>query len=329
MAHTLFSNTIFDSELFMEYLMELSPNPDALTEAGILRKDAQLESRISEGSELVSVPSFKPLTGASQNYAGEDITVNSISSVKQTAIIIGRANAWGSQDLAAELATKDPMRAIAESVVKYWKEERQRILIKVLNGMFAAANLTNHVTDISIADGNNATASNLFGSDLIIDAAQKAIGDNGGKITGVSVHSKVYARMQKLNLIQYEKLSNQNTLVPFFLGKVVIVDDTHPVVAGGTSGFKYTSFLYGQNTIGTAEGKVKVPSEIERQALISGGREHLVNRARFVYHPYGMQWTDNTRATTSPTDAELETAANWTRVYEEKNIPIIKVVTNG
>jgi hypothetical protein len=329
MAFTLFSDVVFDSELFMEYITEMNANPTVLLSSGIIRNDPQIEARIQEGSDIVSVPTFKPLSGDSQNYNGTDITVNSISSVKQTAVIIGRANSWGSQDLAAELASTDPVRAIAAAVTKYWQEDDQKHLIRVLTGVFAAANMTNHVTDIAIEDGDAATDANLIGEDTIIDAIQKAMGDNLSKIGAMSFHSVVYSRLLKLNLIDFTPLAGQSIVIPRFLGKPIIVDDEHPVVAGSTSGNKYTSYLYGRDAIGFANGKVKVPVETDREPLLSGGREYLVNRKRYVMHPYGMQWTSSSYAGTSPTNAELVTAANWTRVYEDKNVPLVKLVTNG
>lgn len=326
MAYTLFDGVKFDPELFLEYMEEFSPEPTAFIQSGIIRRDPNIE--VTSGN-YATVPFFKPLGGASQNYDGTDITVNAIESANQSAIVIGRANAWGTQDLAAELASKDPQRSIAAKVAKYWSEEWQRILIQQLNGVFASTDFATHVYDVASEDGANATEDNLVGSDAIIDAIQTALGDNGTKVTAMSVHSKVYARMQKLNLITFEPLGDQNLMVPTFLGKRVIVDDAHTVVAGGTSGFKFTSYLYAQGAIGEATGPVKVPVETERQSLSGGGREHLVNRQRKVYHLYGSSFNRTSLAGISPTDAELALGTNYDKVYEDKNIPVIKLVTNG
>lgn len=330
MAATLFTDVKFNPELYLEYMEELSANPAAFVQSGILRLDTMIQDAIqSEGSNYFTVPFFKPLTGDAQNYDGTDITINSIGSGDQSGIVIGRSNAWGGQDLAAELASKDPIKAIALKTVQYWREQRQKALINVLNGLFASADFATHVHDISIADGNNATEDNLIGADAVIDAIQKAIGDNGSKIVAISMHSKVYSRLQKLNLITFVAFGDQNIMVPIYLGKTVIVDDTHTVVAGGTSGYKYTSYLYARQSIATAEGKVKVPAETQRDSLKNGGVEWMVERQRFVLHPYGGHFNKSTMASISPTNAELATGTNWNKVYDNKNIPLIKLVTNG
>ena len=326
MAATLFTDVKFDLDIFKEYMEELSPEPAAFIRSGIIRKDPSIQ--ITEGN-LVSVPFYKPLTGSSQVYGGADLTVNSIGSGIQNAIVLGRANVWGSQDLAAELASKDPMKSIASKVAQYWEEEWQRTLLVQLNGIFKAASMATHVHNVATEDGDNATAEHLMGSDVIIDAIQTSLGDNGTKIKAMSVHSAVYARLQKLKLIEYVSLADQNILVPTFLGKEIIVDDAHTVVAGTTSGKKYTSYLFAEGAIGEAEGSVKVPTALTRDELAGGGTERLVNRYRRVYHMYGTSFAGSLGANATLDDTALAVGTNWTKVYEDKNIPVISVVTNG
>lgn len=329
MPVTTFADIIFDPELFMEYMEEYSPNPSAFIQSGILRADPEIAARIANEGNIYSAPFYKPLTGQSQNYDGTDITVNKITSAKQTGVVIGRANAWGAQDLSAELASKDPMRSIVAKVATYWREERQRILIGQLNGVFGAASMVGHRVNIAIEDGNNATDANKLTAATIIDAAQSVLGDNASKITAIAVHSRVYANLLKQNLITFVPFSDQSVRVPTFLGYVLIVDDTLPIAAGGISGNKYTCYMMAPGVIGTAEGKVKVPVETARDSLKQGGNEWIVNRQRFTYHPYGLHFTQNSMATTSPDDAELATGTNWQLVYEPKNVPMAAVTVNG
>ena len=44
----------------------------------------------------------------------------------------------------------------------------------------------------------------------------------------------------------------------------------------------------------------------------------LINRRRYILHPRGVKFTSASVAGDSPTNAELETAANWVRVWESK-----------
>jgi hypothetical protein len=102
-----------------------------------------------------------------------------------------------------------------------------------------------------------------------------------------------------------------------YLGKRVIVDDGHPVNAG-----VYTTYLFGSGAIGLGNGAAPVPTETDRDSL--AGVDVLINRQHFILHPRGVKWTEDTVTGVSPSNAELETAANWTRVYENKNIRVVQ-----
>jgi hypothetical protein len=49
----------------------------------------------------------------------------------------------------------------------------------------------------------------------------------------------------------------------------------------------------------------------------------LINRRRYILHPRGVKFTSASVAGDSPTNAELETGSNWTRVFENKNVRIV------
>ena len=67
--------------------------------------------------------------------------------------------------------------------------------------------------------------------------------------------------------------------------------------------------------------------EIARVALDSD--TVLINRRRYILHPRGVKFNSTTVAGDSPTNAELELAANWTRVWENKNVRIVAVDHNN
>jgi hypothetical protein len=117
----------------------------------------------------------------------------------------------------------------------------------------------------------------------------------------------------------------------------VIVDDTMPVRNGTTSGLVYTSYLFGPGAF--AKGAAPLDStplqdgvgtegvEIARQPLDSDTL--LINRRRYILHPRGVKFTSASVAGDSPTNAELENGANWSRVFENKNVRIVAVDHNN
>jgi hypothetical protein len=55
----------------------------------------------------------------------------------------------------------------------------------------------------------------------------------------------------------------------------------------------------------------------------------LINRRRYILHPRGVKFTSAAVAGDSPTNAELENGANWTRVFENKNVRIVAIEHNN
>jgi hypothetical protein len=54
----------------------------------------------------------------------------------------------------------------------------------------------------------------------------------------------------------------------------------------------------------------------------------LHSRLDVAIHPLGFAWTGASVAGVSPTQAELATASNWTRVYSQrKSIPLVFLVS--
>jgi hypothetical protein len=123
--------------------------------------------------------------------------------------------------------------------------------------------------------------------------------------------------------------SQGNLTIPTYMGLRVVVDDGMTVTAGTTSGFKYTSVIFGAGAFGYGVGSPDVPVEVEREAAQGegGGIETLWIRNTWVLHPFGFQNT-GTPASVSFTLAELAGAARWDRVIERKNIPMAFLITN-
>lgn len=78
--------------------------------------------------------------------------------------------------------------------------------------------------------------------------------------------------------------------------------------AGYTS---YTTYVLGDGAIEFTDCGAKVPYEMDRDPKVNGGEDTLYSRQRKCFAPYGINFTKASMATLSPTDAELETGANW------------------
>jgi len=152
----------------------------------------------------------------------------------------------------------------------------------------------------------------------------------------VAMHSAVEAALRKLDQIDFIPDSQGEAQIRTFQGRRVIVDDGCPSRAGTTDGLVYTSYLFGPGAFGMGfsdlngapveGGHGTEGCEMARDALNSD--TFLVNRRRFILHPRGVKFTSASVAAANATNAELETAANWIRVWESKNVPIVAVTHN-
>ena len=337
MAKTALADIIIPS-VFEQYALERTAAKSALIDAGIVKMNAHYDSLAAGSGKTVNMPFWQDVTQARQILSdGAALTVNKITASQDIAIINNDAQVWGANDLVGLMAGSDPLNELLDLMGTYWARTDQAYIISCLKGLFypstGTLTATNKLVIGAEATGSVSAATKLTG-DTFVDATVK-LGDCSDNLTVMAVHSATEAALRKLELIDYMKDSNGVASIANFQGRRVIVDDTCPVRAGTTSGYVYTSYLFGPGCF--ARGNAALPESLEggfgsraveyaRSALDSD--TNLINRRRYLLHPRGMKFTSASLAGSSPTNAELETATNWTRVFEAKNCRMVAVDHN-
>ena len=312
MAVTKISDVIVP-EVFNAYIREQSVLQNKLIQSGIMANDPVLDALATQGGKSINMPFWKDLAGDDEVLGDStSLTPTAITAGQDIATLLMRGHAWGVNDLAAALAGDDPMKAVGDMVVNWWNAKKQKALIATLTGAFAGTDMSNKVHDISAEVTNNAINGETF-----LDAIQ-LMGDAKDSITGIVMHSATETQLRKNNLID-TYLDSENQPISMFMNKNVIVDDTCPVADG-----VYTTYLFGAGAIGYGRGAAKVETEMDRDSL--AGEDILINRQHFIMHPRGIKFTNASVAGESPTNTELATGTNWAKVYEDKNIKIVKFV---
>jgi hypothetical protein len=302
-------------EVFNPYVINRTAQLSALVQSGIITMNPELDTLAQGGGRLINMPFWNDLTGDSEVLTDNGaLTPAKITASKDVAALHLRGKAWSTNDLASVMAGADPMAAIGDLVAGYWAREEQKHLFATLKGVFASSSMSGNVHDIS---GNTGAAAVLSG-ETFLDAKAK-LGDAAEKLTAVSMHSAAFTLLQKQNLIAFIPDAEGKVQIPTYMGRQVIVDDSHPVSNG-----VYTAYLFGEGAIGKGTGSVPVPTETDRDSL--AGDDILINRQAYILHPRGVKWTDSSVAGAAPTNAECENGNNWSRVYENKQIRIVKFV---
>ena len=336
----------FDSEIFlMNWKAAIDPTKTAMIDSGAVVQDAEIARLISNGSNTYTIPIYNVLGGDEDNYDGQtNITVSEPDAHSQTGVVYGRAHAWKDRDFIHDFNSgANPTIQIASQVAKFWQKKRQNRLIGILNGIYNIPddNTDNwdkwqlHTLNIAAQSGS-VTDANKVSEASAAEAIQKAVGDNSGIFSLGIMHSKIALALAKLNLLQFRKYTDaagiERTLnIADYNGYTVIVDDGVPVTASaGVSGaMEYTTYLFGAGALRMASAPVKTPVETDRVTLTDGGYDVLVNRFRETIHPNGFSYVLPSN-TVSPTDAQLQTAANWALAgCDPKTIAMARIISNG
>ncbi len=335
-------------EIFTGYVQQLTEEKSRLIASGAVVRDAFLDQFLAGGGLTINSPSWKDLDNDADNVSS-DVTgtssPNKIGSANEIAVRLSRNNSWATADLAAALAGSDPADAIANRVASYWLRRAQAVFIATMTGVFAdnaAAptgtehtqnDLTHDVSGASYTDGVT-----NFSAEAFIDAAV-TMGDSMDALGMMFVHSIVYAKMLKNNLIDFISDANNTFAAPFagqgrnqgiptFLGRIVIVDDGMPSAAG-----VYESWLFGAGAVRMGVGSPKTPTEVDRlpAAGNGGGQEVLYNRVEWCMQPVGHAYVGtapNGGPSNASTSNNLANAGSWQRVFSErKQIKIARLKT--
>jgi len=336
-------------EIFEPYSQQLSMQKSALIQSGAVAVDAQVSEMMAGGGITFNLPSFRDLEDTDENVSsdtGSDSVPEKTSASQEIGVRLSRNKSWSSTDLVADLAGVDPMESIAQRISNYWARRYQHILVATLMGVFAdnAAAPTGgdlHVqNDLThnVSGGGYTAGLTDFSAEATIETFATA-GDAQDILRLCLMHSVVFTRAQKNNLIDYIPDAEGRISIPTYLGKPVIVDDGMPNPAGAgaaqtASGIFHTWFL-GEGALRLGFGMPKVPVEVDRkpEANNGGGEETLFNRKSLCLHPTGHAFIGNlVGAPGGPsnlaTSGNLAHADSWSRVYpERKQIRMARLIT--
>ncbi len=332
-----FGGFVFDPEVFADYMAEQPTWSNAIIASGILQEDATIMNLIGSEGNVATLPFYKAMDIKDyEPYNNDGLTDNipkEIAGGKQTAMLIQRMMAWKAQDFTKELTGADPLQHIANSVNNYYQQVWEAELMNIVGAIMQLNDMKNHVMDIS-ATGGTVGDANKIDETTMIYAQQKALGDMANGFGLAIMNSYILARYQALGLVEYAKYNNANGLtqevnLPTINGLVVVTSDRFTVDASGDVP-KYKTLIVGRGAILTArKTNYNEPYYTDYDPESRAGIEKLYTKEGRVLHPNGFDLDVKNIANESPTKEELGTADNWSLAFNEKNIKIGQIISNG
>ena len=330
---TLRSDVIIP-EIFTPYVIEQSTLRNQFLASGVVQPMAELNA--TEGGDFVNVPFWKAnLSGDLEVLTDStSLTPGKITADKQVGVILHRGRAFEARDLAALAAGSDPMAAIGQKVGEYVANQQQADLYKCLEGVFGS--LT----------GSDSPAFNDLRFDTSgatplgprqVAKARAILGDQGDKLTAVAMHSACFYDLLERKAIDYvtnteARLTTPATgastinavggsiaaaygdvRIPTYMGLNVIISDDIT-----NSGGNYACYFFTNGAVASGE-QAAMRTETDRDILAKSDAMSL--DMHYIYHPVGAKWAVTT---TNPTRAQLATVGNWSKVYETKNIGVVR-----
>ena len=334
-------------EIYTPYKQLVTEQKSALIQSGVVARDASIDTLLNGGGLTFNTPSWKDLDNDEENTSTDNeasfSTPKKIGTVTEISVRLNRNQSWSAMDLAADLAGSKPMTAIGNRVGYYWTRRLQAMFIATMQGVFAdnaAAptagehvqnDLTNNISGAAYSAGVTD-----FSAEAFIDTAV-TMGDSAEALGMCFMHSIVYARAQKNNLIDFIPDANGVVNIPTFLGRRVVVDDGLPNPAGSgaaqTAAGIYHTWLFGGGAVRYGVGTPETPFETDRlpSAGDGGGQEVMYDRVQWCLHPVGHAYVGtppNGGPTNAATTNNLAAATSWQRVFtERKQIKIARLIT--
>lgn len=326
-------------EIFTPYVQQMTEQKSRLIRSGAIVRDPVLDQNLAGAGLTFNEPSFKDLDNDEENVSTDDpaqnSTPNKIGTTSEIQVRLSRNNSWSSMDLTSDLIAVDPMQAIANRVSDYWSRREQAAFIATMKGIYANnATVTDayHTQNDMLFDVSGAAFSagvTNFTAEAFIDATL-TMGDGLEDLTMVCVHSIVYGRMLKNNLIDFiqDSINGQAIRIPTFLGRELIVDDGMPFSSG-----VFDTWLFGRGAVRNGRGAPKVPTELDRKASAGNGsgQDIMHNRVEWCLAPVGYAYI-GTAPQGGPSNAatanNLAAAASWRRAFpERKQLKMARLVT--
>lgn len=304
-------------DIWNPYIEEQTTLRNAFFTSGVIQPIAALNG--SEGGDFINLPNWVAnLSGDAEVLTDStSLTPGNIEADKQRAVVLHRGRAFGARDLAGMAAGSDPLAAIGNKVGAYIANEQQKDLLAALTGAFGTA-----------LSGLSVDTASAYPTAAMVSGARAKLGDQGEKLSVMALHSSAYYELVTLKALDYVSADEMGASAPVGGSRVPSFGDVRVptymnmrvVVSDDLGADDVFFFTPGAIASGQQAG---LRSETDRDILAKAS--YVSFDWHPVYHPIGTRYV-GTGA--NPNRTALADGDNWEKVFEDKNIGIVKGALN-
>lgn len=294
---------IIPADVLQDYVADELPYHSTLMSKGLVEIDSN--PPFLQAGEVFTVPKVKALNsiGDDQHIEAETtLTVKGLQTYKESGIVTRWGDAVGVEDTANYAAGTDIFNSVAHELTEVVARQYEKKIIAATVGVFALAGMSTHIHDDS---------TNPFSVTGMVTAKAK-LGKSRRKLTTAVMHSDVAAYLEQQGLVRYVDVAGFGQQV-LITGEVPVIGglmiEENDVLCAPATGVYKTYLAGGRPWYLGFQRNLRI--EYDRNILLAGGTDYIKWDSHFCPHIRGVSWTGAGR---NPTVADLETAANWTKV---------------
>lgn len=321
MAMLKLSDIVFNTS-FMKYFIKLTAELSALVNSGVVAADEAINTIAQSagfGGKTVNLPFWNDITTDDEVLSDTGtMDAQKITAGQDIGVIFRRGNLFKSSDLAADIAGDDPMKALATMLAKYWSRKQQTTIFSLLKGVFAS-NVSKNEGDLILDISGEVGEDAILARNSLLYAAQ-LLGDAKGSLTALGMNSQAETVLNDIGGTLFQNAGDTPAQLSKYNGRDIIVDDQ--VYYDAETGIA-DIYLFGQGAIALNPVPTKTPFEIDRDVPASA--DILASRMSYIAHVRGFAWQSPNIDGASPSNAEVESASAWARVYSRKQVRVCKL----
>lgn len=315
------SDIVFNTS-FYKYFVNAVAELSALVNSGVVSADAAITTIAQSagfGGKTVNLPFWNDIMTDDEVLSDSgNMDPQKINAGQDIGVIFRRGNLFKSSDLAADIAGDDPMKALATMLAKYWSRKQQKTIFSMLKGIFAD-NVANDSGDLVLDISQDVGDDALLARNTLLYAAQ-LLGDAKNNLSALAMNSQAETVLNDIGGTLFKSGGETPAQLSSYNGRSIIVDDgVHYEAATGIADI----YLFGAGAIALNDVPTKMPFEVGRD--IPASADQLASRMSYIAHVRGFAWQSPAIAGASPTNAEIESAAAWDRVYGRKQVRVCKL----